>query len=102
MALDSDRPVGIIGFTGDRIRLLYIADSAPEQTGRDLLNAVMADAANRGAPSISIHSLDANGRGDRACRELGFDENGICPCCQRAGMVCLNKTLRRLFIGVQE
>ncbi len=92
LALDSDRPVGIIGFTENRIKLFYTADSAPEETGRDLLKAVIADAVNRGASSIYIHSLDLDGKGDRTCRELGFTDDGACPCSQGTGTICLKKT----------
>lgn len=94
LALESGIPVGIIGFTGDRIKLLYAVDSAPEQTERDLLKAVIADATYRGAPSVSIYSLDVSGRGYRACKDLGFKEDVACPCRQRAGTVYLKMTFR--------
>lgn len=94
LALDSGRPVGIVGFTENRIKLLYTANSSPEETGQNLLKAVIADAANRGASSVSIHSLDLDGKGDRICRELGFTDDGFCPCCQRTGTICLKKMFR--------
>lgn len=92
LAIDSDVPVGIVGFNKNNIKLLYTVDSAPEDTEQGLLKAVMADVINQGISSLSIHSMDINGRADRICRGLGFSDDGICPCSQREGTVCLKRT----------
>lgn len=40
---------------------------------------------------LDIRSADLNGRTERACRHLGFIEDGECTCCQREGAVCMKK-----------
>ncbi len=91
LAVDGGRAVGFISFRGERIGILYVEDGADEQVRGDLVRAAMAKVSNEGRPSLSIHALDINGMSQRMCRALGFEEDGMCTCCQRDGMVCLRK-----------
>ncbi len=89
LALDGAEAVGFAGYRSDRIDFIYAADGALEEAGERLLKAVMSMKINEGRDSLSVHSLDSRGTFDRLCRRMGFTEDGICPCCQREGAVCL-------------
>ena len=90
LAVEGEEAVGFVSFRRHTIDALYAADGAPEDTEERLLRAVKAVMINEGRPSLSIHSVDPEGRAERACRRMGFIEDGTCPCCQRDGAVCLN------------
>ncbi len=91
LANEDGRTVGFISFRNGRIGILYVTEDASDSVHESLLRSAMASAANEGRGSLSIHSADLNGRTERACRHLGFIEDGECTCCQRYGAVCMRK-----------
>jgi len=91
LANEDGRTVGFISFRKGRIGILYVTEGASDSVHESLLRSAMASAANEGRGSLSIHSADLNGRTERACRHLGFIEDGECTCCQREGAVCMKK-----------
>jgi GNAT superfamily N-acetyltransferase len=81
MAFDGERPVGLVGGRHDPVEWLLIAMwVAPEVrgqgVGKRLLDAVVAEAARRGASAVALHVTDRNLVARKAYERFGFVASG--------------------------